>query len=75
MSIVRALDKSCFACAGLAVVWDMLLTSHFVTLVMLTVWRIPTPLAVFFYSIFAVIEGLYFSSSVEKIPKGRLSVT
>ena len=53
----------------------MLLTSHFVTLVMLTVWRIPTPLAVFFYSIFAVIEGLYFSSSVEKIPKGRLSVT
>ena len=53
----------------------MLLTSHFVTLVMLTVWRIPAPLAAFFYTIFAVIEGLYFSSSVEKIPKGGLSVT
>ena len=57
--------------AGLAVVWDMLLTSHFLTLVMVLVWQTPVYLAACFYAIFATIEALYFSASAEKVPTGK----
>ncbi|DBA95327.1 hypothetical protein WJX82_010494 [Trebouxia sp. C0006] len=55
---------------GLAVVWDMLLTTQFLTLVMLTVWRLPTPVAVCFHLFFSAIEATYFSACAEKVPTG-----
>lgn len=56
---------------GLAVVWDMLLTTQFLTLVMLTVWRLPTPVAVCFHLFFSAIEATYFSACAEKVPTGN----
>ena len=64
------------ACAiydtGLAVVWDMLLTTQFLTLVMLTVWKVPIPIAVCFHLFFSAIEATYFSACAEKVPTGKL---
>ena len=48
----------------------MLLTTHFMTLVMLTIWRLPLLVVVVFYLIFAPIEATYWSSTLEKIPTG-----
>jgi len=57
-------------CAGLAVLADMLLTTHFMALVMLTIWRVPLVMVVVFYIVFAPIEATYWSSTLEKIPTG-----
>ena len=56
---------------GLAVVWDMLLTAHFMTLVMITVWHTNIFLSALFYFVFATIDALYFSACVEKVPSGE----
>ena len=56
---------------GLAVVWDMLLTAHFMALVMITVWHTNIFLSALFYFVFATIDALYFSACVEKIPSGE----
>ena len=56
--------------AGLAVLADMLLTTHFMMLVMLTIWRLPLIAVVAFYFFFAPIEATYWSSTLEKIPTG-----
>ena len=53
--------------SGLAVVSDMPLTTQFLTLVMLTVWRLPTPIAVCFHLFFSAIEATYFSACAEKV--------
>ena len=50
----------------------MLLTTQFLTLVMLTVWKVPTPIAVCFHLFFSAIEGTYFSACAEKVPTGKL---
>ncbi|KAK9823651.1 hypothetical protein WJX72_004427 [[Myrmecia] bisecta] len=55
---------------GLAVIVDMLFTTHFLTLVMLFVWRSNAAGVLAFYLIYVAIEGTYLSASVEKIPKG-----
>ena len=55
---------------GLAVLADMLLTTHFMALVMLTIWRLPLVAVVAFYFVFAPIEATYWSSTLEKIPTG-----
>ena len=55
---------------GLAVLADMLLTTHFMMLVMLTIWRLPLIAVVAFYFFFAPIEATYWSSTLEKIPTG-----
>ena len=57
-------------CAGIAVLADMFLTTHFMTLVLMTIWRLPLPLVVLWYCVFAPIEGTYLSSALEKIPTG-----
>lgn len=57
---------------GLAVVWDMLLTTQFLALVMLTVWKLPTLVAVCFHIFFSAIEATYFSACAEKVPTGPL---
>lgn len=56
--------------AGLAVVWDMLLTTQFLTLVMITVWRVPTAIALCFHLFFSAIEATFFSACAEKVPTG-----
>lgn len=56
--------------AGLAVVWDMLLTTQFLTLVMITVWRVPTPVALCFHLLFSAVEATFFSACAEKVPTG-----
>ena len=65
------ISKLVCAVAGLAVVWDMLLTTQFLTLVMLTVWRLPTPVALCFHLFFSAIEATYFSACCEKVPTGK----
>lgn len=55
---------------GLAVLADMLITTHFMTLVTLTIWRLPLVLVVAFYFVFTPIEATYWSSTLEKVPTG-----
>ena len=52
----------------------MLLTTNFVTMVMLTVWNIPAAIAFTFYTVFFMIEAVYFSSVLVKIPTGMPAV-
>jgi K+ transporter len=53
--------------AGIAVIFDMVLTTHFMTLLMITVWRKHLIYPVMFYTIFAAIELTYVSSAVRKV--------
>ena len=69
---MHILTASAIYATGLAVVWDMLLTTQFLTLVMLTVWKVPTPIAVCFHLFFSAIEATYFSACAEKVPTGKL---
>ena len=55
---------------GLAVLCDMVLTTHFMALIIVTVWRLPLLAAAAFYLFFAPIEVTYLSSAFEKIPTG-----
>jgi K+ transporter len=49
------------------VVIDMLLTTAFMSLLILTVWRKPWPLALAFLLVFGAIEAVFLSSSVLKV--------
>ena len=49
---------------------DMLLTTHFMTLVLLTVWKLPLWVCAAFYIAFAPIEAAFWSSTLTKIPNG-----
>jgi K+ transporter len=49
----------------------MFLTTHFMTLVLLTIWRLPLPFVVGWYALFAPIEATYLSATFEKIPTGK----
>ena len=51
----------------------MVLTTHFMTLVILTVWRRPLYEGLAFYFFFLLVEGSFLSATLEKIPKGELS--
>jgi K+ potassium transporter len=53
--------------AGIAVIFDMVLTTHFMTLLMVTVWRKHLIFPAMFYTIFAAIELTYVSSAVRKV--------
>ena len=46
---------------------DMLLTTAFMSLLILTVWRKPWPLALAFLLVFGAIEAVFLSSSVLKV--------
>ena len=59
--------------AGLAVICDMILTTHFMTLVIITVWRLPLVLAAAFYLVFFAIEATFLSSTATKVPTGAAS--
>jgi K+ potassium transporter len=60
-------DLGCIPLQGLAVVIDMLLTTAFMSLLILTVWRKPWPLALAFLLVFGAIEAVFLSSSVLKV--------
>lgn len=49
---------------------DMLLTTHFMTLVLLTVWKLPLWVCAAFYIAFAPIEATFWSSTLTKVPYG-----
>ena len=68
VSVVEA-NTRCRA-TGLAVLADMLLTTHFMTLVLLTVWKLPLWVCAAFYIAFAPIEATFWSSTLTKIPNG-----
>jgi K+ transporter len=53
----------------------MLLTTHFMALVMMTVWKIPIILPLIFYVVFAAIEATYWSATLVKVPEGVLHWT
>ena len=57
---------------GLAVLCDIILTTHFLTLVMLTVWKLALPIPFLFYVLVIPIEVTYLSASLNKIPVGTL---
>ena len=57
-------------CTGVAVVGVMFITTNFITLVMILVWKLPWPLALLFLCVFGSIEGIYFSAVLFKIPQG-----
>jgi len=49
---------------------DMLLTTHFLTMVMLFVWKLPVPVCLLFYILFAPVEATYWSATLGKVPTG-----
>ena len=52
----------------------MLLTTHLMLLLFLTVWRIPLLPSIAFYLVFATIEATYLSSTATKVPTGQHSL-
>lgn len=59
-----------WALAGIAVLADMLLTTHFLTMVMLFVWKLPVAVCLLFYVLFAPVEATYWSATLGKVPTG-----
>jgi len=60
--------------AGVAVLADMLLTTHLMTLVLLTVWKKPLWVCALFYLAFAPIEATFWSSTLTKVPYGAAAL-
>lgn len=56
-----------FCGAGLAVICDMFLTTCFMTLILLTVWRKHPALAPLWFIIFGLIECSFLSASLLKV--------
>lgn len=55
---------------GVAVMCVMLITTFLVTLVMLVIWDWPLLLVVAFFTFFGIIEGVYLTSVLKKVPQG-----
>ncbi|CAM6127442.1 unnamed protein product [Calypogeia fissa] len=55
---------------GVAVVSVMLVTTSFLTLVILMVWQKSWWVALGFFAVFFSVEGIYYSSVLYKIPQG-----
>ncbi len=56
-----------FCGAGIAVIADMALTTHFLSLLMIVCWRKHLIYPIVFYGIFAAIELTYLSSALRKV--------
>lgn len=56
--------------AGVAVVGVMFITTTLVTIVMLLVWKTRWPLVLLFLSVYGLVEGVYFTSVLNKVPQG-----
>ncbi|KAK9118123.1 hypothetical protein Scep_016216 [Stephania cephalantha] len=55
---------------GVVVSLVMLITTILLTLVMLMIWRLPFVLAALYFTVFFIMEGIYVSAVVTKIPEG-----
>ncbi|KAA8533652.1 hypothetical protein F0562_030914 [Nyssa sinensis] len=55
---------------GVVVVWVMLITTCLTTLVMIVIWDINFLLVCCFFLPFIIIEGIYMTSLLNKIPQG-----
>jgi len=55
---------------GIAVVSVMVVTTTFLTLIMIMIWQVNLWIALSFYVFFGSIELLYFSSCLYKVPQG-----
>ncbi|KAL6970085.1 Potassium transporter [Sarracenia purpurea var. burkii] len=55
---------------GVVVTLVMLITTILLTLVMIVIWRTPSILVALFFSVFFVMEGIYVSAVLTKIPEG-----
>lgn len=55
---------------GVAVIFVMLITTVFVSLVMLVVWDTAPPVVLVFLFTYVAIEGIYVSAVLSKVPEG-----
>jgi KUP system potassium uptake protein len=55
---------------GVCVVLVTFITTNMVALVALIVWRIPLPIVLFVWLVFAALDGVYLSSALTKVPNG-----
>ena len=55
---------------GVCVVLVTLITTCMVALVALIIWRVPAPVVLLIWLIFACLDGVYLSSALTKVPNG-----
>jgi KUP system potassium uptake protein len=55
---------------GVCVVLVTFITTCMVGIVALIIWRIPAPIVLFVWLIFACLDGVYLSSALTKVPNG-----
>lgn len=55
---------------GVVVIMVMLITTVLLTLVMIIVWKAPLPVVLVFFTCFSIMEGIYLSSVLTKVPQG-----
>ena len=55
---------------GVCVILVTFITTSMVALVATIIWRIPLPIVLFVYLIFAALDGAYLSSALTKVPQG-----
>jgi KUP system potassium uptake protein len=55
---------------GVCVILVTFITTSMVALVATIIWRVPLPIVLFVYLIFAALEGAYLSSALTKVPEG-----
>lgn len=55
---------------GVVVIMVMLITTVLLALVMIVVWRTPLPAVLLFFTCFSIMEGIYVSSVLIKVPHG-----
>ena len=48
----------------------MLITTHFVVLVMVVDWQLSAVVVVIFWGFFSLIEGAFLSANLTKVPNG-----
>lgn len=65
--MVSITQLRCDHYVGIAVIADMLLTTHFLTLLMVVVWRKNMVFPAMFYIIFGSIEAVFVSSALRKV--------
>ncbi|KAF3338689.1 potassium transporter 26-like protein [Carex littledalei] len=55
---------------GVAVIWVMLITTFLLTVVMIVVWQTNIAIALLFFTVFVIIEGVYMTSLLNKLVEG-----
>jgi KUP system potassium uptake protein len=55
---------------GVCVILVSAITTSMVALVATIIWRVPLPIVLFVYLVFAALDGAYLSSALTKVPEG-----